>query len=368
MMHISLGCFKLIKSVNSLSLRKRSQSCHCADLSLSTCKHGRSMYSRDDINFCSQRTNLRDLTSIRTFVIFKDHLTNSLLLILIYGFAKNSQPFFIICKCILKSCCDLTDIFFSCLLVICKNSFFHFFRRHDLLNCFKQFFRNCTGSIQMFFFTTFSYDLVDKTDDLLVYIMCLIDCFNHSIFRNFICTGFDHDNFFSCGSNCQLKIRKFFLSQRRVDNEFTVDQTYLCSCTRSVKRNIRNAGCNRGTKHSRNLRIAFRIYRHNHVDQSYIISVILREQRTHRTVNNTGSQDCMLTCLSFSLVESSRDFAYGIHFFFVFNAQGEEIDSFSWLFGCCCCGKYSCVTIMHQGCTICLLCNTTNIYSQCSAG
>ena len=211
-------------------------------------------------------------------------------------------------------------------------------------------------------------DLVDKTDNFLVHIMCLVDCFDHQILRYFICSGLDHDNLLSCGSDCQLKIRKLLLSQRRVDDELSVNQANLCGSTRTIKRDIGNTGCDRGTKHSRDLRITLRIHRHNHVYQSYIVSVILRKQRTHRTVDNTGCQNCMLACLTFSFIESSWNLAYCVHFFFIFNTQREEIDSFSWLLGCCCSRKHSCITIMHQSCTVSLLCNTTNIYSQCSSG
>ena len=368
MVHISLGCFKLVKSVNSLCLRKRSQSCHGADLCLSTGEHSGTMNSRDDVYFCCQRTDLCDLTAVRTFVVLKDHLADSLLLILIYCFSENSQPFFIVCKCFLKSCCDLTDVFFSCLFIVCEDSFFHLFGRNDLLDRLEQFFRNCAGSVEMFLFAALCYDLVDETDDLLVYIMSFVDCFDHGIFRYFICAGFDHDNFLSCGSNSQLKVRKFFLSQGRVDDKLAVDQTYLRGSARTVKRDIGNAGCDGRTKHSRDLRVALRVYGHNHVYQSNIVSVVFREQRTHRTVNNTGCQDRMLACLSFSFIESSWNLAYCIHFFLIFNAQREEIDSFSWLLGCCCSRKHSCITIMHQSCAVSLFCNTTDIYSQCSAG
>ena len=78
------------------------------------------------------------------------------------------------------------------------------------------------------------------------------------------------------------------------------------------KWDIRNTGCNGRTKHSRDLRIAFRINRHDHIYQSYVISVILREQRTHRTVDNTGGKGCILGCLSLSLCESARDLTYRV--------------------------------------------------------
>ena len=317
-MHISLGCFKLIQSVQSLCLGKWCQSSHCTDLCLSSCKHGRTMNSGDNIHFCSQRTDLLDGTSIRTLVVFQDHLTYSLLLILVYSLAKYSQPFFFICKSLFQLLSNLCHIVLSCLLVIREYCHFHFFWRNDLFDGCKKLFRNCTGLIRMLFFTTLCYDLIDEFDDLLIDFMCLVDGFDHLCFGNLIGSGLDHDHLVSCGSNCQLKVRHILLCKSRVDNKLSINQANLCGCTWTVKWNIGNTGSNGGAQHCRDLRIALRINRHNHIYQCNIISIILRKQRTHWTVNHTGSKDCMLTGLSLSLVESARDLPNSVHLLFIF--------------------------------------------------
>ena len=99
-MHISLLSLVGIQSVNSLLLRKRSQCSNIADLSLSTGKHGRAMNSRDQVNLSSQRSDLCDLTTIRTLVILEDHLADCLLLVLIYSFIQNLQPVFLLSECL----------------------------------------------------------------------------------------------------------------------------------------------------------------------------------------------------------------------------------------------------------------------------
>ena len=172
----------------------------------------------------------------------------------------------------------------------------------------------------MFLFPALSDDLIEESDDLLVYFMCFINSLDHLILRNLVGTGLDHDNLISCGSYCQLKVRNILLSQCRVHNILSIDQADLCRCTWAIKWNIRNTGSKGRTKHSRDLRVALRIYRHNHVYQCYIVSVILREQRTHRSVDNTGGKDCVLACLSLSLIETARNLSYGVHFLFIFNA------------------------------------------------
>ncbi len=320
MMHISLGCLELVKSVKSLSLCKRCQSRDGADLSLSTGKHSRAMYSRNDVNLCSQRTDLCDGTAVRTLVILEDHLANGLFLILVNRLAKNCKPLFFFCESLFQLVCDLCDVVLSCLLVIGEYRNLHLFRRNNLFDGVKQLLRNCAGLIAVLLFAALSNDLVEEFDDFLVYFVCLIDGFDHLILRNLIGTSLDHDNLVSCGSNGQLKVRNILLCQCRVHNELSINKTDLCSCAWTIKRNIGNAGCKGRTKHSRDLRIALRINGHNHVYQCDVISVILREQRTHRSVDNTRGKDRMLACLSLSLIETARDLSYGVHFLFIFNA------------------------------------------------
>ena len=317
-MHVTFSHLKLIQSIQTLSLGQRSQCGDGTDLCLSSGKHGRTVNTWYDISFCSQRTDLCDCTAIRTFVIFQDHLTNSLFLVLVHSFAQNSQPFFIISKCFFQFCCHLTDIFFSCLFVIGEYRNFHLFRCYDLFHRCEQFFRYRTGFIAVFCFSAVSYDFVDKCNDLFVDLISFKNSFYHLCFRNFICSGLNHDDFFSCGSNSQFQVRFCILLQCRVNDQFTIDHTHLCCCTRSVKWDIGDAGCDRGTKHCYYFRIALRIYRHYHVIQGNIITIILREQRTHRTVNHSRCQNRMLGRFSFSLVKSTRDLSYCIHFLFIF--------------------------------------------------
>ena len=84
MAYISLAYFVLIQAIDLLLLGQRCQSTYVTDLGLSTCEHSGTMYTGYDVYFCCQRTDLCDCTSIGTLVIFQDHLTNGLLLILVY--------------------------------------------------------------------------------------------------------------------------------------------------------------------------------------------------------------------------------------------------------------------------------------------
>ena len=87
-------------------------------------------------------------------------------------------------------------------------------------------------------------NLINKCNDRLIDLMCLIDRLDHLCLRNLIGTGLDHNNLLTGRSNSQLKIAFLPLLLGRIHNEFTIDQTHLCHCTWSVKWNIRNAGSN----------------------------------------------------------------------------------------------------------------------------
>ena len=367
-MHISLCLLCFIKTVELLCFRKWSKCCHCADLCLSSCEHSRTMNSRDQVYFCCKRSDLIDRTTIRTLMIFEDHLSYCLLLILVNSLTKLRKILFVVCKCFLESLCDHTDILFSCLLVICKYSLFHLSSRNDLLDRIKEFLRNSKALILMFRLSTLCNDRVKESNHFLVQIMCCKDSFDHLRFRNFFRTGLDHDNLFLCRSNCQCKLGNFLLCCCRVEYELSVNESNLCCRDRSVKRNIRNTCCKCSTEHSCKFRAAVLIYRKNKILKCYVISIIFREQRTHRTVDDTVCQDRILRCFTLSLIKSSRDLSYSVHSLIILYAEWEEINSFSRLVRCCCCTQYSCVTIMHQHCTIRLFCHTVNIHAQCSAG
>ena len=46
----------------------------------------------------------------------------------------------------------------------------------------------------MLLFTDFCNKLIDEVDNCQVDVMALLDRFDHLVFRDFLCTGFDHDD------------------------------------------------------------------------------------------------------------------------------------------------------------------------------
>ena len=173
-------------------------------------------------------------------MIFQNHFAHSLFLILIYSLTKNSKPLLIIRKCLFKLLCNLSDILFSYLFLVCKYSLFHLLWRNDFLYFCKHFFWNCTTCIFMFCLSNFCYNLIDKCNNRLVNLMTLINCFYHLLFWNLICPSLYHDNFLACRSHCKLQITIFPLFLIWIDHKLTIHKPHLCCCTRAIKRNVRN--------------------------------------------------------------------------------------------------------------------------------
>ena len=144
LMDISLLSYVRIKSLNPLSLRKRSKGTYVTDLGLSSGEHCGSVNSGDDINLSGKRSDLSDLTAVGSLVILEDHLPYGLLLILIYSLSENCKILFVLSECSLKTLGDLSDIAFPCLLVIGEDCGLHLCGRNDLLHLLEHLSRNST--------------------------------------------------------------------------------------------------------------------------------------------------------------------------------------------------------------------------------
>ena len=368
LMDITLLSYVRIKSINLLNLGKRCKGYNVADLSLSTSEHGRTMNSGNEINLSRQRTNLVDCTTIRTLVILEDHLTYRLLLVLIYSLTKNSHPLFVISKSFSHPLGNLLDVLFTNLFLIREYSLFHLFRSNNLLHCIEEFLRDSTRLIGLLGLTNFSNHLINQSDDGLVNIMSGIDSFDHLIIRDQVTSALDHDDLITGRCNSKLHIAFIPILHGRVDDELAISHTNLSHSTRAIERNIRDTGCHSGTDHSYKLRTALRVYGHYHIIKGYVISIILGEKRTHRTIDNTCGKHGIIGSLTFSLLETTGHSADGVELLFIFNRQREEVDTFSRLVRSCCSTKQRGVTILNKNCAVCLCCDLTNLNLKRSSG
>ena len=83
------------------------------------------MYPGYHVYFSGKGPDLGDLSSVRSLPVLKDHLADSLLLVLIYGVGKLCKPLFVICKLLLEPVSDGINIFISLLLIVAEYGLFH---------------------------------------------------------------------------------------------------------------------------------------------------------------------------------------------------------------------------------------------------
>ena len=366
-MHVSCFCDVRIKAFNALSVRKRSECDTVADLCLSACEHRGAVSSRNEIDLCCQRADLLHDTTVRSLVVMENHLPDRLLLILIEGIADKGHPLLIVSILFGKCVADLRDVLITDHLVIRENSLFHLFRRADFIKGVIEFLRNLIVNVLMLFFAALGDDRVKELNDLFVDFITFVNCFNHLFIGEFIGTRLDHDDFFSCGCNSERKLGFLLELIARIDDKLSVDKPQLSHSARTVERNVGDAGRESGAEHSDNFRITLRINRHYKVVKGHIIAVVLREQRAHRSVNDTACQHSMCAGLAFTLVETARDLTDCIHLLFKFYRQREEIDAVTRCLGSRSCGQHDCVTVMHEAASVCLFADTSDIDRQCSA-
>ena len=365
MVHVTLGYFVVIQAVQTLCIGKRCQGRNVADLSLSTGEHSGTMYSRNDIDLSCQRTDLSDSTTVRTLVILQDHLTHGLLLKLVYSLADQRNP--------LGMCLGITlskllfyffDVCFTSLLIICENSGLHCLRGNECYHIIPHISGSIDALVSVLRLTALIHDVLDESDDILVEVVCCIDRLNHNVFRNFLSAGLDHDDLLLCGSYGKSQIGYLLLLSGRVEDQLAVDETHMGRRDRAVKRDIRNAGSDGSADHSGQLRAASGIYAHNKAVQGYVVAVILREQRTHRTVDNTGCKDRILRCAALTTVETARDLSDCVHLLLVLYGQREEIDTVTRLVRSGCGTQKNGLTVVDESRSVCLGSDSSDIYAK----
>ena len=356
-----------IHALNALCLGKRAEGDNVTDLGLSAGEHGGAVHSRNNIHFRGKRADLRDFTAVRTLVILQDHLADGLLLILINCLVQNRKPLFLLGEGFGQLFGDLGDVVLSRLLVIREDGNFHLCRRDNLSHGCEQFFRNRAADVFLLRLSDFCHDVIDESDDLFVDLICLVDIGDHVRFRNFIRTGLDHDNLLGSGSDRQLQIALVPVILTGVYNDLAVHETDLGGCAGAVKRDIGN-GCGNGrAQHGDQLRSACGIHAHNHALQRDIVAHILREQRSHRAVNNAAGEDRVLGRSAFPLVEAAGHLADGVELLAVLHAQREEIDAVTRLRGFCGGAQDSGVAVVHECTSVRLLAYPADINAQGAA-
>ena len=70
--------------------------------------------------------------------------------------------------------------------------------------------------------TTLCYDLVNKSNHLLVHFVSRKNRFEHHFFRHLVRSGLNHNDLFFCGRDSQLHIGYRFFFGRRIKDKLSI--------------------------------------------------------------------------------------------------------------------------------------------------
>ena len=198
--------------------------------------------------------------------------------------------------------------------------------------------------------------------------MGLKDRLDHDILGDFVRARLDHDDLLRGRSHGQVQIGHRTLLGVRVHDELAVDQADPAAADGAVKRNVGDRHGDRGTDHRGDLGGIVLVHAENEVVQQNVVPVILREQRAHRTVDDTARQHGMLRGTALSSEETAGDLSDCVHLLFVIHAQREEIDPFAGLRRRGGGGKDYGVTVVHERGAAGLRGNAADLDLQGTAG
>ena len=181
----------------------------------------------------------------------------------------------------------------------------------------------------------------------------------HKVVGNFLCTRFYHNDFLCRGSNGEFKVTDLSFGFRRVDNELAVDKTDENAAYRTVPRNIGNCkGC-RSAYHRCNFGRAVGIDAHNRKRKSYVVTEILREKRTDRSVDNAGSKNSLFGRFALAFEVTAGDLARGIHSFVEVDGKRQEVYTVSRLCACGSAAENSRFAVFDENRAVCKACHFT---------
>ena len=207
-----------------------------------------------------------------------------------------------------------------------------------------------------FGFADFFLNLFDESDDLLDFFVAEHNCAEHFLFGNHVCARFNHHNRVFRAREVEGKARFCTLCTVGVDDVFTVNHTDYDRTRRTCPRYIADRKRDGRTDHTEYFRRNVGVNRQNRCDNrdvvGYIISVILGEKGTHRSVDNTRCKNSMLRRLALTSGKSAGDFADCVHFLFVVNAQREKVHTVTRGFAHRCVDHNHGVTATHDARTV----------------
>ena len=329
---VTLGFF-CTKAIQNLCFTQGSQSQNIQDLGLTTSEQGAAMRTSQQTYLAGYRTNLVQLTTIRTNLVHGNGATNDFLNQLL-GDVSNVLS---IVRIFLQEyfsdfCFNLSYILFALQLVsvhqgvlqLLSTIFFNFSYQFSRRNVNRYFHLGLAD---------FSNDFFLEFNQLLDYAMAKPNSVQHGFFGYFLRTCFNHQDSILGAGNSQIQLRNCCLSNSRVDDEFAINQAYTHTGDRTFKGNIRNRQCTGCTDHSRHIGSIVGVNGNSGSNDLYIVVIALGEHGANRTVNQAAGQNSLLAGTTFTFNKTTGDLTHSVHLFFKINSQREKVNTLTRGFG-----------------------------------
>ena len=151
--------------------------------------------------------------------------------------------------------------------------------------------------------------------------------------RDFVHFALYHHDIVVGGAYHEFEVCFFEFLKGGVDDKFAVDTGNAHLADRSVERYVADGDCCRGRQSGQRVGHVDAVARvHGDVDKCVGV-IVVREQRTQNTVNQTRGQDFVVVGAAFALQEAAGETAGSRKLLFVFNLQGHEVDALAGLLG-----------------------------------
>ena len=367
MVDITLG-FLFVNTVEELVVAGRAQCCNGQNLSLASCEHTGTVYAGQQVNFCSQRTDLVHCTAVNTLLLIQQPAANNILLGLVQALVDLCTLIRIdLCKVLVYLLIYGLEALVTNGLVVGIECCLYIFNS-EVFDGLEHLFIRLVGGVRELCLADLCLNTLDELNDLLVFSMACHNAVEHILVRNFVSACLDHSDTLACGSNGNSHLRNLALLSCGVNNKLALNKAYGNTGDRSVPRNVGDGQSNAGADESGDFRRAIRVNRHNGADDGNVVAHVLGEQRTDRAVDHTANKNCLICGTAFSLQEGARDLTYGVELLLKVNRQREEIDAVT---GLCSSGSGNMnggFAVANKALAVSKLCHLTGFYLQRAAG
>ena len=178
-------------------------------------------------------------------------------------------------------------------------------------------------------FARFRHQFIDHADNWLQRFVTALDRFEHVGFGQFFGSGLNHHYGFGGASDHQIKAAVFHQAHHWIDHQHAVNVTHLDRGDRPFERNIRQRQRRRCSDNRQRAGVIHHVGGQRSDNHLHVVAVAFGKQRAQWSVGQARGQDGGFRGSAFALEERARDFASGVHFFFIIHRERKEIHAFT---------------------------------------